>query len=103
MSGHIRVWLFVLDLASTRCFLLRVGILLAFYWHVGLQETGDRNQLLSSLTEQIAAADGAHQQLKARRNEALDQRKDAWRALDDLAEQLKAAETEYSKAYDVSG
>lgn len=76
---------------------------MAVVLHPGVQETGDRNQLLSSLIEQIAAADAAHQQLKASRNEALDQRKDAWRALDDLAEQLKAAEAEYSKAYDVRG
>jgi hypothetical protein len=66
------------------------------------QEVGDKERLVASLTEQIAAADAEHAQAKARRNEAQDARKEAWREADELSEQHKAAEAEYSKAFEVS-
>ncbi|WIA11815.1 hypothetical protein OEZ85_011905 [Tetradesmus obliquus] len=61
-------------------------------------EVGDKERLVASLSQQIAAADEKHAQAKAARNAAQDARKEAWREADELSEQHKAAEAEYSKA-----
>jgi hypothetical protein len=68
-----------------------------------LQEIGDKERQVASLSEQIAAADAAHAQAKAERNEAQDRRKEAWREADELSEQHKAASEQYSKAEAVRG
>lgn len=67
-----------------------------------MQELGDKQQQLSSLGEQIAAADAAFQALKTRRNAAQDAKKDAWREADDVQAELKATEEEYNRAHQVS-
>lgn len=56
---------------------------------------------MASLSQQIAAADKKHAQAKAARNAAQDARKEEWREADELSEQHKAAEAEYSKANEV--
>jgi chromosome segregation ATPase len=82
----------------SRCRLL---LSLTFFCVLCLQEVGDKERLVASLTEQIAAADAEHAQAKARRNEALDARKAAWQEVDGLKEEHQAAEAEYNKAFEV--
>lgn len=66
------------------------------------QEVGDKNQLVARLAEQIAEAEAAHQAAKQQRNAAQDQRKDAWRKEQELKEQIKTTEAEFTKAFNVS-
>jgi hypothetical protein len=84
------------------CFVCNLPLLSYISFLVLLQEVGDKERLMASLTEQIAAADAEHAQAKARRNEALDARKAAWQEVDGLKEEHQAAEAEYNKAFEVS-
>jgi phage-related minor tail protein len=67
-----------------------------------LQEIGDKNELVTRLTEQIAEAEAAHQAAKVQRNAAQDQRKEAWRTETELKDKVGKTQAEFDKAFAVS-
>ena len=67
-----------------------------------LQELGDRNQLVSRLTEKITEVDAASQAAKAQRNAALDVRKAAWQRESDLKDKVHEVEQDFQRAFSVS-
>lgn len=69
---------------------------------MGLQEVGDKNQLVARLTEQIGEAEAAHQAAKNARNEAQDLRKEAWKLETELKDKVSKATADYDRAFSVS-